>query len=110
MISDFSQRIEVRRIGLSTDFGFGEPAQTETSILSTYAAIVQISRKDAIRQGLEAETIQYRMRIRYASGRNIQMSDVVIWKGVRYNPRTSPTVIEIDKMKFLEVIIVTQNG
>lgn len=110
MISDLSQRIEVRRVSLSTDFGFGEPEQSETSVLTTWAAITEISRKDALRQALDADTVQYQMRIRYASGRNIEKSDIIVWKSERYQPRTTPKVIEIDKKKFLELIIVLQDG
>lgn len=110
MISDLSQRIEVRRTTLPSDFGFGDSTPTETSILSTWASIKQVSRTSAVKQALETEVLLYKVSIRYASGREIKQDDIIVWSGKRYKPRTSPEVIEIDKKKFLELIMVGENG
>lgn len=110
MISDLSQRIEVRRVSTPNDFGFGDSSTTETSILSTWASIKQVSRASAVKQALDAEILLYKVTIRYASGREIKQDDFIVWDGNRYKPKTSPAVIEIDKKKFLEFIMVREDG
>lgn len=110
MISDFTERIEIRRIVLSDGFGFDESTTSETSILTTWASIKEVSRASAVKQALEVETLNYKMSIRYNTGREIRQDDVIIWNGARYKPKTSPSVIEIDKKKFLQLIIARENG
>lgn len=110
MISDLSQRIEIKSIGLGQDFGFGAPSTTEASLITTWASIKQVNRESAVRQGLDAETVHYKVTIRYAAGRTVDKDYVVLWNGVRYSPTTSATIIEIDKKKFMQFLMVSQNG
>ena len=110
MIRDFSQRVQVVSKSLPDDFGFGGGVATETTLFETWASIKQVSRESAVRQGLDAETQQYRMRIRYVPEREFTKDHFIKWNGAEYKAVTSPSVIEIDKKKFLESIIVKQGG
>lgn len=110
MISDLSRKITVQTVTIPADWGFGDGQPVVTDLFTTWASIKEISRKDAVRQALDAETVQYTMLIRYASGRMFDMKAKILWDGKTYLPRTSPRVIEIDKKKFLETIIVRQDG
>ena len=110
MISDFSQRIEVRRPALPGDFGFGDDDHTETSVLTTWASIKEVNRFSAVKQDLDTEVNNYKVRIRYNAGRDIEQEDFIVWNGKRYKAKTSPSVLEIDKKRFLEFIMVAENG
>jgi SPP1 family predicted phage head-tail adaptor len=110
MISDFSQHITIKSTDIPPDFGFGDGSADATDKFTTWAAIKELSRESMVRQGLEAETLKYKVTIRYASGRAISRSDKVEWGGELYNIITSPSVIEIDKKKFLQFIIVKQDA
>lgn len=110
MISDFSQRIQVITKALPDDFGFSQGIISATVLFITWAAIKQVSRELAVRQGLDAETQQYRIRIRYSPGREFTKDHFIAWNGEEYKATTSPAIIEIDKKKFLEAIIVKQGG
>lgn len=109
-ISDLSQRIDVRRITLPGDFGFGDPMGVEKSVFKTYASVVEISRKSAVMQDLSVENVHYKLVIRYAHGRMVNKADIVVWNGKRYKAITSSSFKEIDKKKFLETIIVMQDA
>lgn len=110
MISDFSQRIEVRRTTVGEDFGFGGPGITEASLLTTWAYIKPMKRTTAVLQGLSLENQNYQMRIRYNAGREIRRDDVIVWDSKRYKAITGGTLIEEDKRKLIEAIIVIQDG
>lgn len=110
MISDFSQRIEIKRLGLPADFGFGEPSGTEISILDTWASMKEIKREKKVMQQLNVESVTYKMIIRYRSVPSIQKDDIIVWQGRRLKAITNSTVVDIDKKKFLETIIVLQDG
>jgi len=110
MISDLSQRIDIRRKSLGADFGFGEPTVTEVSILSTVACIKEVKRTQKVMQELDLEVVTYKMTIRYRSAPSIQKGDIIVWRGARLKVLTNATLIDIDKRKFLEAIIVQQDG
>lgn len=112
MISDFSQKITIKRISIPEDWGFGDPTATppEVAILSTWGAIKEMSRTQAVMQDLSVENVNYKMVIRYASGREVKKDDIIVWNGGRYKAITSSSVKEIDKKKFLETIIILQDG
>lgn len=115
MISDLSQRVEIRRIQVNENFGFEGidseiPPIQEVSILTTNAHIKEIKRSSAVQQQLAVENINYKMIIRYATGREVRKDDIVIWLGKRYKALTSSSMTEIDKRKFLETLIVIQDG
>jgi hypothetical protein len=110
MISDLSQKVDIRRKALPADFGFGEHTAVETSILNTWAKLTEIKRAHKLMQGLLAEVAHYKMTIRYRAGSSIQKDDIVVWQGKRLKAITNSTVIDIDKKKFLETIIILQDG
>lgn len=110
MISDFSQRITIKSTEIPAGFGFGDGSATTPDKFTTWASIKEFKRADAIRQGLESETMQYKVTTRYAAGRDINMNDKVEWNGNLYNIRTAPSINEIDKKKFLQFIITMQDA
>lgn len=110
MISDLSQKVDIRRASIGQDFGFGEPTATETSILTTWAALKEIKRTQKAMQQLNVETVTYKMTIRYRSAPSIQKDDTIVWQGKRLKAITNSTVIDIDKRKFLENIIILEDG
>ncbi len=110
MISDLSQRIEIRRTTVGEDFGFGSAGITEVSMLTTWAHIKPMKRTTAILQGLSLENQNYQLRIRYNAGRDIRKDDVIVWDSKRYKAITGGTLIEEDKRKIIETIIVIQDG
>lgn len=110
MISDFTERIEIKRIAIGYDFGFEPSETTETSILTTWANIKEVKRSSAVQQQLDVENDNYKMTIRYVSGRDVRKDDVIVWNSERYRAITSSSVNEIGKKKFLETLIVRQHG
>jgi len=110
MISSLSQNISIKRSTLNANFGFGEPGATEILILSTKARIVEVKRTQAVMQQLSVQDVNYKITIRYAAGREVMKDDIIEWDGKRLKAITGASVIEIGKKKYLETIIIYQNG
>lgn len=110
-ISDLSQQIEVKRIALEEDWGFGEPGETEVSVATIrFAKVKELSRKESVMEDMSVEDLNYRVTIRYRDGVEILKNDVIIWNGMRLKALTSGRVEEIDKKKYIIVMAIFQNG
>jgi len=110
MISDFTERIEIKRVSIPEDFGFEPTTPSEVSITTTWANIKEVKRSSAVQQQLDVENDNYKVTMRYVAGREILKDDVIVWSGNRYRAITSSSVNEIGKKKFLETLIVRQHG
>ena len=111
MIEVFNQGIEVKRLSIPGDFGFGDPSETETSILVTkYSKIRELSRKEMVMQAMSTENMTYEIKIRYRDDLEIKKDDIIIWKTKRLKAITTAKINEIGKKKYLIIYAIYQNG
>jgi SPP1 family predicted phage head-tail adaptor len=110
MISRLSQKITIKRAVIPENHGFEQVNENETEVLSTWAAVKEVSRQSLVAQGLNVETLTYKVLIRYNHDRSIRKGDFVVWNGKKYRVYTSPSIKEIDKKRFLEFLIVGEDG
>jgi SPP1 family predicted phage head-tail adaptor len=97
MISRLSQKITIKRAVIPENHGFEQVNE-------------EVSRQSLVAQGLNVETLTYKVLIRYNHDRSIRKGDFVVWNGKKYRVYTSPSIKEIDKKRFLEFLIVGEDG
>lgn len=106
MIGKMRHKISVLDTVLGENFGFEEPTEEIAVRFTTWAKITEISRKDALREGLDQETEQYKVIIRSAIGSLVvKKDDKLEWNNERYNVRTSPKMLNLENKEFYEFVI-----
>ncbi|SEA59067.1 Phage head-tail joining protein [Arachidicoccus rhizosphaerae] len=93
-IAELSQVIEVYRRETITNED-GETETAETLQFQTYAKVKLMSEYEKFQQGINTDTVVYKIWYRYLAERMIKKNDIIKWNGQEYLARSFSKETEI---------------
>ena len=108
-VAELSQSIEVYRIqNVINEGGTGGP--TPVFAFATFAKIELMSEREAFQQGINTDTVVYKITYRYLSDRDIKKDDIIKWNGQSFTARSNSKPVMIKTKRWFKNTMALQGA